>query len=361
MPVRINFGNGLKTDSGQGEPKTELRENKSGQDKGLAGRKEGASILANRLRTLKRNSGDVVDGDSPHESKNGLVEPFAELERLVGLTEVKEIVKELSAYLEIQKHRIREHLVTSSLMLHMIFKGNPGTGKTTVARILGRLFKEYGILDKGHLVEIERADLVGEYIGHTATKTREQIKKALGGILFIDEAYSLARGGEKDFGKESIDVLVKAMEDHKEDMVIILAGYNREMEIFLQCNPGLRSRFPLQLVFPDYNVVELMRIADLLLEDRDYCLSLEARRRMEFILRRQAVVGHPHDGNARMVRNLLERAMRRQAVRLQGKPQLTREELILLTDADLEAAATGHRQMVELVEGSVTVRPLETL
>ncbi len=141
-----------------------------------------------------------------------------------------------------------------------------------------------GVLPKGHLVECERADLVGEYIGHTAQKTREQIRQALGGILFIDEAYSLARGGEKDFGKEAIDTLVKAMEDKKDQLVLILAGYRREMELFLQTNPGLRSRFPIQIDFPDYKTAELIQIADLMLKQREYRLTDGARRRLHDIL-----------------------------------------------------------------------------
>ena len=160
----------------------------------------------------------------------------------------------------------------------MVFSGNPGTGKTTVARIMSRLLKEMGILSKGHLVEVERADLVGEYIGHTAQKTREHVKRALGGILFIDEAYSLARGGEKDFGKEAIDTLVKSMEDHREEFVLILAGYSLEMERFLRSNPGLPSRFPIHLTFPDFTIEELMEIADRMLKKRQYRFSRSAER-----------------------------------------------------------------------------------
>ncbi|GJM69287.1 hypothetical protein HMSSN036_15030 [Paenibacillus macerans] len=140
-------------------------------------------------------------------------------------------------------------LLSGPQVYHMIFKGNPGTGKTTVARIVAKMFQRMGVLSKGHLIEVERADLVGEYIGHTAQKTRDLVKKALGGILFIDEAYSLARGGEKDFGKEAIDTLVKAMEDQKNQFILILAGYSDEMDFFLSTNPGLPSRFPIQMDF----------------------------------------------------------------------------------------------------------------
>jgi len=224
----------------------------------------------------------------------------------------------------------------------MIFKGNPGTGKTTVARIFGRMFEAMGVLPKGHLVECERADLVGEYIGHTAQKTREQIRQALGGILFIDEAYSLARGGEKDFGKEAIDTLVKAMEDKKDQLVLILAGYRREMELFLQTNPGLRSRFPIQIDFPDYKTAELIQIADLMLKQREYRLTEGARRRLHDMLEQRLRSGDPHLGNARMVRNIIERAIRRQAVRLVRRPQISRNDLMLITEADIEEVSVAR-------------------
>ncbi|MHB8171102.1 MAG: AAA family ATPase [Thermincolia bacterium] len=279
-------------------------------------------------------TGKVVE--FPNQSfEKGIEVILGELDELIGLSEVKKLVQEIYAYVEIQKRREIENLVAEPLVLHMIFRGNPGTGKTTVARIIGKLFKEMGVLNKGHLMEVERADLVGEYIGHTAQKTREQLKKALGGILFIDEAYSLARGGEKDFGKEAIDSLVKAMEDQKDNVIIILAGYRDEMTWFLQTNPGLRSRFPIHIDFSDYTIKELMAISDLMLRQRQYSLDREARMELARILERNTGAGHEHSGNARLVRNMLERAIRRQAVRLVKNEQVTREELIILTREDL--------------------------
>ncbi|MCR4418815.1 MAG: AAA family ATPase [Clostridia bacterium] len=261
-------------------------------------------------------------------------EALAELDRLVGLARVKELVREIYAYLEVGRWRSRENLTTVPTVLHMVFRGNPGTGKTTVARLLGRLFRDLGVLSRGHLVEVERADLVGQYVGHTAQKTREQIKKALGGILFVDEAYSLARGGEKDFGREAIDTLVRATELHRNEFVLILAGYHAEMERFLRTNPGLCSRLPLELVFPDYNVSELLEIARYMLSERDYRLSPAAEALLERHLRQLVLTGQAAQGNARLVRNLLEKAMRRQALRLLNQGQATREELMSLEPAD---------------------------
>ena len=262
-----------------------------------------------------------------------------EIENLVGLENVKKLIFEIQAYIEIQKKRKEENLASDPLVLHMIFKGNPGTGKTTVARCIARLFKELDVLKKGHVIEIERADLVGEYIGHTALKTREQIQRALGGVLFIDEAYSLARGGEKDFGKEAIDCMVKAMEDYKDQLILVLAGYKKEMEWFLQSNPGLRSRFPIHINFPDYSINELLEIAELMLNQRQYRLSTEARIFLKSTLQEKMTLGHEHSGNARMVRNLIEKAIRLQAVRLVEKKLISRDDLILIIREDIEEAS----------------------
>jgi len=275
----------------------------------------------------------LVDNNNNPPLKPEII--LQELNSLIGLKDVKNLISEIHAYVLIQKRREKEKLCIDPLALHMIFKGNPGTGKTTVARILAKLFRSMGVLSKGHLVEVERADLVGEYIGHTAQKTREQIRRALGGILFIDEAYSLARGGEKDFGKESIDVLVKAMEDQKDNLILILAGYKQEMEWFLRCNPGLYSRFPIHISFPDYMVSELLKIGEQMLTKRQYRLSTEANLKLSGILEEQLRKGNQNEGNARLVRNLVERAIRKQAARLVKRSHLTRQELMALTPEDL--------------------------
>ncbi|MDR3601229.1 MAG: AAA family ATPase [Desulfosporosinus sp.] len=281
------------------------------------------------LGRIRKNNSASLEKD-----KDKIVEILDELEAYTGLVTVKRLIRDLQAFVEIQKRRTQEKLIAEPLVLHMIFRGNPGTGKTTVARLVGRLFKEMGVLQKGQVIECERADLVGEYIGHTAQKTREQLKKALGGVLFIDEAYSLARGGEKDFGKEAIDALVKAMEDNKDNLVLILAGYRQEMEWFLQTNPGLRSRFPIHIDFPDYSLDELLSIGNLMFKTRQYELTFEAREALRVHLN-NLLTSHPYAGNARLVRNLVEKTVRKQAVRLFQKPSSSREELLQILPVDI--------------------------
>lgn len=182
---------------------------------------------------------------------------------------------------------------------------------------------------------MERADLVGEYIGHTAMRARESIKKALGGILFVDEAYSLARGGEKDFGREAIDCLVKGMEDNRDNLILILAGYKDEMEKLIRTNPGLRSRFPIHIDFPDYSLEELVEIAEKMLIHRDYYFSIDARMKLESILKRYIATGHAQVGNARMVRNIVEKSIRKQAYRLVEKNTLSRDDLLIINAKDI--------------------------
>lgn len=254
-----------------------------------------------------------------------------ELDNLVGLEDIKRLIFEIFAFIHIGQQRSQHGLKAEPQVFHMIFKGNPGTGKTTVARIMAKMFFEMGILSKGHLLEVERADLVGEYIGHTAQKTREQVKKAIGGILFIDEAYSLTRGGDKDFGRESIDTLVKAMEDYKNDFILILAGYPAEMKAFVDSNPGVYSRFPFHLDFNDYTIAQLLEIAEVMIKERDYSLSAPAKLKLKQILIEEKANPLHSFSNARLVRNMIERAVRNQAVRLINEKNQVNSKQILMT------------------------------
>ncbi|MBP1995201.1 AAA family ATPase [Paenibacillus eucommiae] len=263
---------------------------------------------------------------------------FKELNQMVGLDHVKELVHEIYALIQVSQFRIEAGLLSNSHVYHMIFRGNPGTGKTTVARLLGRMFHAMGVLSKGHFIEVERADLVGEYIGHTALKTRDLMKKAMGGILFIDEAYSLARGGDKDFGKEAIDCLVKGMEDKKNDFILILAGYPEEMELFLSTNPGLPSRFPIQVDFEDYHIDHLIQISELMVKEREYVLLPQAIVKLRQHLNEEKSASWRTFSNARYVRNLLEKSIRHQAVRLlnQYTTVPSKQELMSIRPEDLK-------------------------
>lgn len=278
-----------------------------------------------------------VHADEYMEKHKILREIELELDKLVGLKEIKKTLREVYAWITINQCRKEQGLNAENQVLHMMFTGNPGTGKTTVARLLGTMFAKMNVLPKGHIVEVERGDLVGEYIGHTALKTRDIIKKATGGILFIDEAYALGRGGDKDFGREAIDTLVKQMEDKQHDFVLVLAGYVKEMKKFLQLNPGLSSRFPLVINFPDYTALELIAIAERLLTKRQYILSNDARRQLTNHL--EAVIakkGH-NFANGRYIRNIVEEMIRKQALRLIQYSLFERQELMMLRSCDLAA------------------------
>lgn len=300
-------------------------------------------VLLSGKNSSKKNESKKQDanGTTDTEKDNKTEILLSELNQLIGLNEVKSVVKELCAYVEVRRWREKEGLNNEPMTLHMLFKGSPGTGKTTVARLLGKLFKELDVLSKGHMIEVERADLVGEYIGHTAIKAREQLKKAQGGILFIDEAYSLVRGGEKDFGRECLDCLVKGMEDSKNDLILILAGYPDEMELFIRSNPGLRSRIPIQINFPDYAVGELMDIAKCMVVQRQYVLSSEAMLVLRNQLVEQMDKGIAARGNARYVRNIIEKAIRRHAARLlkeETQNECSKETLMTIMDTDVREA-----------------------
>ncbi|WP_217585531.1 AAA family ATPase [Lentibacillus saliphilus] len=285
----------------------------------------------------KKNSEYHQEVRQDHQQINP---PFTDIDQafssVVGLERLKQNIKEIYAVKIINEKRDMLGLANTNQVLHMMFKGNPGTGKTTMARKLATLYHEMNLLSKGHLIEAERADLVGEYIGQTAQKTRALIKKSMGGILFIDEAYSLGRGGEKDFGKEAIDTLVKHMEDHHNDFVLILAGYPQEMERFLALNPGLKSRFPFIINFKDYDTDQLIHIAEQMAAEREYKLSTQARWKLKSLIQQQLTYERANFANARYVRNLIEQAIRVHAMRLVCANRISNEELIQLTADDIK-------------------------
>ena len=257
----------------------------------------------------------------------------AEINELVGLAPVKEYVFGLADNLQVQQRRAAAGLKTASLSMHMIFTGNPGTGKTTIARLVARYLKAIGALKGGQLVEVTRADLVGRYTGHTAPLTNSVIESALGGVLFIDEAYSLYRGEQDSFGLEAIDTLVKGMEDHRDELVVILAGYTREMETFLTANSGLASRFPNRIEFPDYTAVELLQITRVLAKNKGYTLAEACTEPLLGYYARWQAADARTAGNGRLARNTLEKAIFHQSRRLVAEPAA---ELDVILPSDLE-------------------------
>ena len=259
----------------------------------------------------------------------------AEINELVGLAPVKEYVFGLADNLQVQQRRAAAGLKTASLSMHMIFTGNPGTGKTTIARLVARYLKAIGALKGGQLVEVTRADLVGRYTGHTAPMTNSVIESALGGVLFIDEAYSLYRGEQDSFGLEAIDTLVKGMEDHRDELVVILAGYTREMETFLTANSGLASRFPNRIEFPDYTAVELLQITQVLAKNKGYTLAEACTEPLLGYYARWQAVDARTAGNGRLARNTLEKAIFHQSRRLVAEPAAALD-LILPSDLELK-------------------------
>ncbi len=280
-----------------------------------------------------------TEAEAPPENMDDLKK---ELQEYIGLTTVKKEVESLINLVSVQNLRKQNDLpVSDDLSLHMVFSGNPGTGKTMIARLMARIYKSLGILSKGQLVEVDRSGLVAGYVGQTAIKTSEVIQKAMGGVLFIDEAYALTSRGGNDYGQEAVDTLLKAMEDHRDDLVVIVAGYTELMEEFVHSNPGLESRFNRFLFFPDYTVQEMMDIFAMRCEKSGYCLAEDAKDLLRSLLALFSL-DQKGFGNARGVRNLFERAVSAQANRLATLPTVTRDELMLLTSDDIRAAGGGE-------------------
>jgi probable Rubsico expression protein CbbX len=296
------------------------------------------------------NAPDTVPVTHPTEInlhqilKDAEIEPvIKQLEsELIGLAPVKARIREIAAFLVVSRARAAMGLEASSPSLHMCFTGNPGTGKTTVALRMAEILHRLGYVRKGHVVSVTRDDLVGQYIGHTAPKTKEILKKAMGGVLFIDEAYYLYRPeNERDYGQEAIEILLQVMENHREDLVVILAGYKDRMDTFFQSNPGMSSRIAHHIDFPDYSESELTQIAGKMVGGMNYQLDADAEKAMqEYIhLRKQ----QPHFANARSIRNALDRARLRQANRIfklamEGTATVTAKELSTISADDLRAS-----------------------
>ena len=279
-------------------------------------------------------TGGPAPAPEPEKPKEPEKDPMEELESLVGLTTIKEDVKELMAFVKIQKLRKDAGLKSVPVSLHLVFTGNPGTGKTTVARIIGRLYKQIGVLSQGQLVEVDRSGLVAGYVGQTALKTQEQIKKAMGGVLFIDEAYALAQKDDA-FGQEAIDTVLKAMEDHRDDLVVIVAGYTKPMEKFINSNPGLKSRFNKYFEFPDYTIDELEAIFNLNCKKYDYIVEEDAQKQIRARIVSRKMQRQDNFANAREVRNMFEDIITNQARRVAAMENPTHDDMMLITVMDL--------------------------
>jgi len=281
--------------------------------------------------------------ENTEETQPSVDELLEKLDALVGLENIKQSVKSLINYVKIRKLRAENELPNPPLSLHMVFTGNPGTGKTTVARILSELYRAIGVLTKGQLVEVDRSGLVAGFVGQTAIKTTEVVKSALGGILFIDEAYSLAPdigGGGNDFGREAIETLLKLMEDHRDDLIIIVAGYSWPMERFITSNPGLESRFNRYFLFEDYNSDELFSIFNSMCANSEYDLTDEAKDHACEFFRVLYETRDENFGNARHVRNFFENIVSVHSDRVSALDSHTREDLTKILREDLEKAAT---------------------
>ena len=262
-----------------------------------------------------------------------------QLNQLIGLDAVKDQVQKMVHFLGLSRSRENAGLPPLAVSKHLVFTGNPGTGKTTVARIVANIYKEMGIVSKGHLIETDRSGLVGDYLGQTATKTNTVVISALGGVLFVDEAYALTVGEKDSYGKEAIDTLLKLMEDNRNDLVVIVAGYTDLMKTFIDSNPGLKSRFSQFVHFDDYSANELFDIFSSLTQEAQIIINIKARALLEQLFLKLVSEKDDQFGNGRMVRNVFEKCLMNQAVRLSREKSPTREQLTLLVGSDIPSTS----------------------
>lgn len=305
----------------------------------------GWAIMTNS-HTVKEPKPITEIAQEPNEPKDSVVitqvmegDPYKELDELIGLESVKEEVHTLANFAKIQQQRKAQGLKVPKMSFHLVFTGSPGTGKTTVARIVARIYKDLGILKSGHTVETDRSGLVAEYVGQTAVKTNAVIDSALNGVLFIDEAYALVpKDAHSDYGQEVISTLLKRMEDDRDKLVVIIAGYPNEMQRFIDSNPGLQSRFTRYINFPDYTDQELFDIFKMYLKKNQYTMTDDAATLLKTNLTDAVAHKTKNFGNARYVRNIFERAVEQQANRLSAKLSISDDELSELTKEDIENA-----------------------
>lgn len=331
------------SEENQQEKKTEKRaEEVPGENSKKNSEQENLKKRENQEQAAEKST--EQEGAKEEAPKEPEKDPMDELNELIGLSGIKHDVRELYDFTKIQKLREEAGMKTVPVSKHLVFTGNPGTGKTTVARILARLYQKIGVLSKGQLVECDRSGLVAGYVGQTAVKTQKKIEEAMGGVLFIDEAYSLARGADQgsDFGQEAIDTLLKAMEDHRDDFIVIVAGYTKPMETFIQSNPGLKSRFNKFIEFPDYTVEELLQIFDLNCRKYQYVPDPEARDQVKTLLMLQKAKEPENFANARAVRNLFETIITNQARRVAGMENPTKEDMQRIQLEDLRDDEDGN-------------------